>query len=237
MVAEIMLTEKLWSLLDSLVDGQQPFEQVYAEYAARSPLATPDDLRADLAYLQAIGLVSVGGSSAPPVEAQGTPGSAAPPRAGIELTPRGAAEWDDARYEPYWKESTRSPSKPFMFPLRVQYSVAGLCLLLTVVAVWGFLQATWSMAGDKAVDLGQCLKPIRATLAAAGAPADVLTQLDKAGQAGIWRSEAVARLQQVAVALNSMRAAPDVAGAQADLERLMNNCRPDSPCQCGALGR
>ena len=228
MVGETMLTQKLWCLLDSLADGQQPFEQVYADYAARSPSATPEDLQADLAYLQAIGLVSVRGFSAPPAEARG---------AAIEMTSRGEAEWDDACYEPYWKESTPQPARPFTIPRRVYYAVAGLCLLLTAVAVWGFLQATWSMASDKAVDLGQCLRPIRATLAEAGAPADVLAQLDRAGQAGIWRSEAVARLQEAAASLSSMRAAPVAAEAQADVIRLMNDCRPDSPCQCGALAR
>ena len=236
MVAETMLTEKLWCLLDSLADGQQPYEQVYADYSTRSPSTTPEDMQADLAYLQAIGLVSVRGSSAPSDEAQGAPGLAASPGATIEMTSRGEAEWDDARYEPYWKESTQ-PKESFAIPRRVYYAVAGMCLLLTAVAVWGFLQATWSMANDKAVDLGQCLRPIRATLAEAGAPADVLAQLDRAGQAGIWRSEAVARLQEAAASLSSMRAAPVAAGAQADVIRLMNDCRPDSPCQCGALAR
>jgi hypothetical protein len=237
MMAETKLTARLWCLLDSLVDGQQPFDRLFPEYAAGSPSATPADLQTDLAYLQAIGLVSVSEFSASPSAAQGAPGLAAPPGAAIELTAQGEAEWDDARYEPYWQDSPPSPSKPFTFPRRVQYSLAGLCLLLSAIAVWGFLQATWSMAGDTAVNLGACLKPIRATLAAAGAPADVLTQLDAAGQAGLWRSEAVARLQQAAAGLKSMRAASAVAGAQADLERLMNSCRPDAPCQCGAPGR
>jgi hypothetical protein len=232
-----MLSERLWCLLDALVDGQRPFEQIYAECVARSPSARPDDLRTDLAYLQAVGLVSMGEFSAPPAEAESTSASPAPPSTWIEITPQGAAEWDDTRYEPYWKESTPPLAEPFTFPLRVQYGIAGLCLLLAVVAVWGFLQASWSIASDRVVDLGPCLRPIRATLATAGAPAAILTQLDQAGQAGIWRSEAVARLKQVDAALNSMPANAVVAGAQADVERLINACWPDSVCQCGALGR
>ncbi len=230
MVAETMLTKKLWCLLDSLADGQQPFEQVYADYAARWPSATPEDLQADLAYLQAISLVSVREFSASPAEAQG-----ALPGAAIEMTSRGAAEWEDARYEPYWKESTPQPTESFTIPRRLYFALAAMCLMLTAIAVWGFLHATWSMANDEAVDLGQCLRPIRATLAAAGAPADALAQLDKAGQAGIWRSEAVARLQEAAASLSSMGAAPDAAVARAEVVRLMNNCRPDSPCQCTSL--
>ena len=237
MAGEPMLTEKLWCLLDSLADGQQPFDQVYAEYATRSPSATPEDMQADLAYLQAVGLVSVRGFLAPPPEAQGVPGLAALPGAVIEMTSRGAAEWEDARYEPYWQESTPQPTESLTFPPRLSCVLAGLWLLLTAVAVWGFLQATWSMASDEAVDLGPCLRPIRATLAAAGAPADVLAQLDRTAQAGIWRSEAVARLQEVNASLSSMRAAPAVTGAQADVERLMDACRPASPCRCGSLAR
>ncbi len=232
MVADTMLTKKLWCLLDSLADGQQSFEQVHADYAARWPSATSGDVQADLAYLQAIGLVSIHEFSAPLAEAQGTP-----PGAMIEMSSRCAAEWEDARYEPYWKESTPQPTESFTIPRRLYFALAAMCLLLTAIAVWGFLHSTWSMANDDPVDLGQCLRPIRATLAAAGAPADVLAQLDRAGQAGTWRSEAVARLQEAAASLSSMGAAPDVAVARAEVVRLMNDCRPDSPCQCTSLER
>jgi hypothetical protein len=228
MVAQPMLTEKQWCILDSLADGRQPFEQVYADNAALSPWTTPEELRSELAYLQAAGLVAVGETSAPPDD-----GQAALPDSGIEMTPQGAAEWDDPRYEPYWKESP-PPPKQFTFPRRLQFVLAGLFLLLAVVGVWAFLHATWSIANDEAVDLSQCVRPIRAKLAAAGAPADVLAQLDKAGQAGIWRSEAVARLQAVDASLSSVRASWVLSGAQADVRGLMNDCRPDSPCQCGA---
>ncbi len=237
MSAEPMLTEKLWCLLDSLADGQQPFEQVYAEYAARSPSATPDDLQADLAYLQAMDLVSVRGSSAPLAEAPGVSGLAVSPGTTVETTSRGRAEWEDARYEPYWKEFTPQPTESLTIPRRLHYVLAGMCLLLTAVAIWGYLHATWSMANDEAVDLGSCLRPIRATLAAAGAPPDVLAQLNMAAQPGIWRSDAVARLQAADASLRSMPAAPAVAEARADVERLMDACRPASPCQCGSLER
>ncbi len=237
MVADTMLTEELWCLLDSLADGPQEFEHVYADYAARSPSATPEDLRAALAYLRAIGLVSAHEFSAPPAEAQGAPGPAVLPGTTIEMTSRGASEWEDACYDPYWKEPTPPPPESFAFPVGLQYGIAGLCLLLAVVGIWGYLQATWSIANDKAVDLGQCLRPIRATLAAAGAPADVLAQLDKAGQAGIWRSEAGARLQEVDDSLSSMHAGSVMAAMQVEVQRLMNACRPDSPCECGALRR
>jgi hypothetical protein len=237
MAVDIMLTERLWCLLDSLVDGQQEFEQVYADYAARSPSTTHEDLLADLAFLRAIGLVSVHEFSAPPAEAQGVPGPVALPGSTIEMTSLGASEWEDSRYEAYWTESTPPPPESVTIPFGFQYGVAGLCLLLAMVGIWGYLQATWSMASDKAVDLGQCLRPMRATLAAAGAPASVLVQLDKAGQAGIWRSEAGARLQEVNASLSSMHADSVVAAVQTKVQRLMNACRPDSPCECGALGR
>jgi hypothetical protein len=253
------LTEKQWGILDSLADGQQPFEQVFRDYATLSPSAAPKDLLADLFSLEAEGLVAIrqGISEAAPqgqaihpatpeeitrdVQAQfdafaadyaRVPVTAAPLGLWLEVTSKGEAEWGEARYKPYWREAPPPPAKEAALPRWFPYAVAGLILLLMAVGVWGYTQGTFSVSGDNPVKLGACLVPMRATLASAGAPAEALQQLAVAAQPHVWQSDALDRLVKADRALDSMPATTGITETRAALRSLIAACKPFSLCQC-----
>jgi hypothetical protein len=206
-----MLPEKRWRLLDVLADGPQPLEKVQAEYAAFAPAAVPEDLTADLSELQADGLITLAPQARP---ASGL---------WVSATPKGEAEWDDPRYTPYWKEPVAAqPGKDAAFPVRAQYAVAGLCLLLMGIALWG-VSISSSSLNDRQVNLGACLMRARATLAEANAPAEVLHDLDWASQPNAWQSDALSRLNRVNQALDKLPMAVQEQ-VRPDFQQLISVC-------------
>jgi hypothetical protein len=234
-----MLTEKQWGLLDALADGEQSRQQLYADYVAcwsqtATSTATLEDFLNDLSELHAGGLITFTDQMKPAaLNPDSQPASPQLANLWVATTPRGEAEWGDAAYEPFWKAPASKPLKSVTFSPRVQSAVAALCFLLMGVSLWGFMQGTFSIAGDAQANLGMCLAPIRATLASARAPDDVLQELDRAGRPNIWQSEAVNHLVRVDQALDTLAGAKEKIHAK--LQLLINACRLYQNCGCGVI--
>ena len=258
-----VLTEQQWRILDSLADGEQTFEQVFGDYAASWPSTTPKDMLPDLFYLYDNNLVAIrqrdSESDLPSFEilpstpeeitrdvqaqfdefsARYAEGSlpAEPMGLWLETTLKGESEWGSERYKPYWRESPAPPAKEKAAPAWLPYAIAGFILVLMAIAIWGFTQGTWSMAADRQVNLGPCLIPMRATLEAAGAPAEALQELDMAGRPNDWQSDALLRLTNVDKALEAMPPTDALTAVRTELGALLEACRPDvHRCGCSSV--
>lgn len=195
-----ILAERLWCILDALVESEQPIETMCLEYKTFSSTTEPENILMDLFVLYQAEFISL---CIVESDAQlASPRSIVPlswseiPLNGIrlKLTSLGVCEWEDPKYKIYWCQGEEGVEISTRRSGILELVMGVLAFCLMAVALWGSIDGSWSYDQDYRVSLAPDLMPIRAILSASGVSPAVLHRLELAALPNIWASRAVESL-------------------------------------------